>query len=162
MQIITLSKLPHQQERAELRRMLEERDALVAAREAELAPLNARRTEGLRIMREKLNAARDEWETLAEAIDAEAAPIEERHHEIIEAKDEAIVAAISRPVEGGEEGETTHDWRPHDDEVIARCALTRQPIHDDDDVITDEDTADVILRDVLPWPDAPAADAEAA
>ncbi|NBV42864.1 hypothetical protein EBR96_08885, partial [bacterium] len=69
---------------------------------------------------------------------------------------------LRNPIEGGEEGETTHDWRPHDDEVIARCALTRQPIHDDDDVITDEDTGDVILRDVLPWPDAPAADAEAA
>jgi hypothetical protein len=151
MQIITLSKLSHQQERAELRRMLEERDALLAAQEAELAPLNARRTEGLLIMREKLNAARAEWEALAEAIDAEAAPIEERHGAIIEAKDDAILAAVSRPVEG-DVGETTHDWRLTDDGEFLRCALTGQPIHDEDDVITDEDTGDVILRDVLPWP----------
>lgn len=162
MQMITLSKLPHQMERAELRRMLEERDALVAAKNAELAPYHRRRTEGLRVMREKLNAARAEWDALAEAIDAEANPIDARHDAILEAKDEAIRAAISRPVEDGDEGETTHDWRLDDDGDIRRCALTRQPIHDDDDVIVDDDTGDMILRDVLPWPAEPGAEAEAA
>jgi hypothetical protein len=154
MMTLTLSKLPHQQERAHLRRMLEERDALVAAKNADLAPFHARRAEGLRIMREKIDAARLEFETLAEAIDAESAPIEERHCEIIDAKDEAITAAVSRTVEDGDEGETTHDWRVDDEGAFQRCALTRQPIHDDDGVIVDEDTGDMILRDVLPWPEA--------
>jgi hypothetical protein len=138
--MIDLSKIPMLAERQALLEKLIPRAAIQAEWDAARALLSSRHDAAYQECRDKIIAARescDEAVAAAQAardaivgpIDLELAPIDEKFEARLDEFDEAIFAEI-----GGE----THPW-VNDEPPVSLCALTGLPIHDDDELFTDED-----------------------
>lgn len=89
------------------------------------------------------------WVPFRAAMKAFEAPYESRI-EAIEAEFDAKAAALEAEMESLGLGDRQYD----DDYSVAEiCTLTGLPVFEDDEIIRDAESGDVILRAALPWPE---------
>jgi hypothetical protein len=161
---IDLSKLSHLDLRQALAVKLAERDKLTAGRDAAVAALgqqrepyeaayDASRKEAQRARDDERNASERFYNaeigraasvlaTATAVIDQAEAAAEKPYDEAIGALDAEIEALLG----------PDHCWRrdEYGDDYFERCALCGLPVHDDDDVLAEEDSGTLILRALLP------------
>lgn len=139
---IDLSKIPHLEERRKIMALREQRDEI----ESEQNDASAEARAALNAEQSRIWARhREEEKTLLTPLRKAVENLEEPFNGRLEVID-AEIEAICEPLE------SAPDY--HDDYCgIHMCALTELILLDGDEVITDEETGERILRAALPFPD---------